>query len=161
MASPSHEFSLTEQVIAKLKALKANYVETEQLMTDAENVAQVRARLREINSEFDILMCLCAFVGDDETMHGSTSHKVDFVKGKEDFKHRVEAWLACVDLPDENELREPEFDCGGSHVVRCGSDVDVGGKPSGMVTESRTGFRSEGVHVVRCSSEADAYVKNG
>ena len=155
MASPSHDCLLTEQVMAKLKVLKANYVATEQLMFDTENVAQVRARLREINSEFDILMCLCTFVDEDETMPGCTSHKVDFVKGKEDFMHRVEAWLACVELPGENGLCEPESASGSVHVARCGSDAGVGvcGRPSDMATGSRSGVRSQGVHVVRCGSD--------
>ena len=69
-------------------------------MTDSENVARVRARLREINSKFDILMCLCTFVDEDETVPGSTSPKLDFIKGKDDFTHRVEAWLASVEMPE-------------------------------------------------------------
>ena len=117
MASPSSDCLFTEQVIAKLKALKAIYFETEQLMTDSENVARVRARLREINSKFDILMCLCTFVDEDETVPGSTSPKLDFIKGKDDFTHRVEAWLASVEMPDGNESCEPESQCCHSKLV--------------------------------------------
>ena len=69
--------------------------------------------------------------------------------------HRVEAWLACVELPGENALCEPESASGGVHVARCGSDAGVGvcGRPSDMATGSRADVRSQGVHVVRCGSD--------
>ena len=107
----SHNHLLTEQVISKLKALKAKYRETELLMSKNENVAEVRNQLQQINSDFDQLMCLCLYVEEDETMPGSTSHKIDVIKGKDNFNRKVETWLACVHVPsvfEGNPLCESE-----------------------------------------------------
>ena len=101
-----HEYFSRDEVIVKLKALRAKYRETELLMTKNENVDEVRNKLHQINSDFDHLMCLCTFVNEDETMPGSTSLKIDVIKVKDDFKQKVESWLARVELPGvpaENE----------------------------------------------------------
>ena len=94
-----HSCLLTDDVIVRLKALRANYKETECLMSGTENIDAVRTRLRQINSDFDSLMFLCAFVDDNDTMPGSISRKVDIIRGKENFNCRVEKWLANVELP--------------------------------------------------------------
>ena len=41
-------------------------------------------------------MCLFIYVRKDETIPGSVSHKVEIIKGRNDFKTRVESWLADV-----------------------------------------------------------------
>ena len=94
-----HEYLSPDEVIVKLKALRVKYGETELLMTKNENVGEVRNKLHQINSDFDHLMCLCTFVNEDETMPGSTSLKIDVIKVKDDFKQKVESWLARVELP--------------------------------------------------------------
>ena len=48
-------------------------------------------------------MCLCVYVREDETIPGSVSHKADIIKGKNDFKTRVESWLADVGPPGGGE----------------------------------------------------------
>ena len=94
-----HSCLLTDDVIVRLKALRASYKETECLMSGTENIDAVRTRLQQINSDFDSLMFLCAFVDDNDTMPGSISRKVDIIRGKENFNCRVEKWLANVELP--------------------------------------------------------------
>ena len=94
-----HSCLLTDDVIVRLKALRANYKETECLMSGTENIDVVRTRLRQINSDYDSLMFLCAFVDDNDAMPGSISRKVDIIRGKENFNYRVEKWFANVELP--------------------------------------------------------------
>ena len=98
--SLSHHCVLTDKIISGLHALKAEYVKTEALMSDPENVRSVQNKLKLINNNFDELMLLCCFIRDDETMPGSTSHKIDVIKGKGRFGRKVEDWLSSVGMPE-------------------------------------------------------------
>ena len=96
----SHHCVLTDKIISGLHALKAEYVKTEALMNDPENVRSVQSKLKLINNNFDELILLCCFIRDDETMPGSTSHKIDVIEGKGTFGRKVEDWLSSVGMPE-------------------------------------------------------------
>ena len=93
-----HSCLLSDDVIVRLKALQANK-ETEHLMSGTENIDAVRTRLRQINSDFDSFMFLCAFVDDNDTMPSRISREADIIRGKKKFNRKVKKWLANVELP--------------------------------------------------------------
>lgn len=122
--SHSHDCLLTYEVVSKLATLRAEYRNVESLMSDSKNVTVVRSKLQHINCDFDNLMCLCSFINENETMPGSTSHKIDVIERKNDFKGRVESWLACAELPDS--ASEAEL-CVSEPVSSMPASVSVGG----------------------------------
>ena len=120
----SHHCVLTDKIIFGLHALKAEYVKTEALMSDPENVRSVQSKLKLINNNFDELMLLCCFIRDDEIMPGSTSHKIDVIEGKGRFGRKVEDWLSSVGMPEVPVCSgETDTAVGPPVVVTCNSNV--------------------------------------
>ena len=91
-------------IVSSLMTLKAKYYDAEKLMSksnnDVINVDRLRSMLREINSEFDKLMCLTIDFKESDTVPGSISHKVDVIKSKGEIELRIESWLREVEASD-------------------------------------------------------------
>ena len=62
-----------DDIIIRLRALKAKYLDAERLMCAEEpvNVNRLRSTLHDINVEFDNLMCLKIDIDENVTMPGS------------------------------------------------------------------------------------------
>lgn len=90
-----------DDIMVSLLALKTRYHDAEGLMTAKNSfcVNQLRCVLRDINVEFDRLKCLSVDIEENETMPGSTSHKVDIVKRNGNLQTRIESWIRDVEMP--------------------------------------------------------------
>ena len=87
-----------------LNSIRNQYKEVELLMADPKNVEVVRAKLNQINCNFDSLMCATVNVLDDDSMPGSVSHKIDVIEGNSKFVDRVESWVNNVVPGDALDL---------------------------------------------------------
>ena len=92
----------SSEIAAQLYSLKAKRFQIESLMSsplpgNAENVSTL---LRELISEFDNFVDLCEHFDENDTLPGSTSHKVEVFEGNQDVIKRVNKWLHEVEVTD-------------------------------------------------------------
>lgn len=87
-----------------LNLIRNQYKEVELLMADPKNVEVVRAKLNQINCNFDSLMCATVNVLDGDSMPGSVTHKIDVIDGNTKFVDRVESWVNNVVPGDVADL---------------------------------------------------------
>ena len=83
-------------------------------MKNINNANDVQKVLRQIKLDFDVLINLCVNIGENETMPGVTSHKLDIINGRKAFNDKVESWLLAV------KNVAPEVGCVGDSDDTCG-----------------------------------------
>ena len=87
-----------KRVIAALKDLEMDYLAAERLMLDRDR-EKLRERLLAVDASYNELMNLCGGMSDSDSMPGSSSRKIDRIRGKAEFDARVEQWLRDIATP--------------------------------------------------------------